>query len=294
MLIVLCVLLGVVVIALAVVNVKARRRVDDLVARDAQRSKDLQRANAELREASTRNAELTTERDDALERVQRSRRDAAQVAERLHSITGDHDAQTARLDELDEQHGALGERHESLIAEHESLLERCAAVTEERDALLRRPAPTVDDGDPSPLDSEVVWALTLARIDRIWRVSVATALDEVSPLATSSALFVDALDVVVRAAREEAGAIVDLDIDGSGDIDGATATTVVCLVEELVSSAIAVADETTVTVSIGDDAVYVAVTAETSGTTVAVPGPASLAGADGRYRVERAGAEITG
>lgn len=176
------------------------------------------------------------ERDDALERVQRCRRDAAEVANRLTAETA------ARV-----------------RAEASGL----AAATE----------------------AEMLWALALARAERTWRTSIALHAEETSPISGDDPLRA-AVAIEIEAAREEAGADIELRWSGDDPVPPAPALLVLGLVEEVVASVSKTAARTIVDVSVIDGAVDVSVDAvDTSGVAVAVEVPGTAAVEPGRFRV---------
>lgn len=261
MFIALSAVLALAVIVLAIAWLRTRRSLEMSVAEAEERSEQLTSAREALREAEAATATRSRERDDALARELRVKRDAAEVATRLEATARERDQLTSERDQL--------------AAERDALAEECERL---------RAQPTAED--TASMDGELVWALTLARIDRLWQVSVASGIGAASPLIGSSSLLADALEILVAAARDEAGATVELTYAGADDVEGSTAATVVCLCEELVAAAIAGADETRVDVDVTDDDVVVSVSATRDGRDVAVPGPSALL-ADGGYRVPR-------
>lgn len=261
MFIALSAVLALAVIALAIAWTRTRRSLETSVAVAEERSEQLELAREALREAEAEGAARSRERDDALARELRVKRDAAEVAKRLEAAARERDQLTTTQAEL--------------VAERDALAEECERL---------QTRPTSDDA--ASMDGELVWALTLARIDRLWQVSVSSGIGAASPLIGSSSLLADALEILVAAAREEAGATVELTYTGDGEVEGSTAATVVCLCEELVAAAIEGADETRAEIEVTDDDVIVSVSATRDGRDVAVPGPTALL-IDGRYRVPR-------
>lgn len=273
MLIALCLILAVAVLVLAVLLSRARGQIRRQTARAEEQRRELDGLHDAVRDATAVADEKERERDDALERVQRSRRDAAEVANRLS-------AATARAEQLEADNRGLVEQNLDGTSRIEELEGELAGV--------RRTSLRASEGAGAPtFDGDVVWGLTLARIDRMWRVSVAAGVDGASPLTSGQSLLETAVGIEVDAAREDAGTIIELTYAGDGDVDGAAAATTVALVEELVAGVSRLADEADLAVTVTDDAVLVTVTATNDGSPVDVPGPADLLDAEGRYRIER-------
>lgn len=277
----LCSILAVVAVALTVATVRLRARIAALEDRDHARSREVTTVRAELASATARADDIERERDQALERGQRSCRDAAEVANRLTEAT-------IRIDELAAANEDLSDRNRALVASEQDLRTRLDDLESHPIGTASPPHGAATAG--SGVDGEVLWALTLGRVERRWRVSVAAGVEDTSPLMTSTSLLEDAIRVEVEAAREEAGALIALSYqrDGDDDVDGAAAATTIALVEELVAGVAKLADEGELVVTVGADAIVVAMSAANDGVAVEIPGPSELRDDAGRYRIERA------
>ena len=247
-----------VALAVAVVLlVRTRREAADLDDQLTFVRGELTGMRLQAAEIEERAEETRRERDDALERVQRARRDAAEVANRLSDETA---ARTAAEQQV-------------------------ADALAERDELQERLETAVARGGGRPELSAVAFALALARIERLWQTSISLHADETSPLRRAEDVLHAAAEVVVDAAREEAGADIELDWSGDSrtmaDDVGAAA---LALVEGIVATASKTAGATTISVRVGPECVEIDV--DEDGAPAAVPGiPDVLAVSPGRYRI---------
>jgi len=130
-------------------------------------------------------------------------------------------------------------------------------------------------------DAAVLWSLERARSERAWRFSVAvgpdsvSALGQVGPDETSRAL-VEALRVELDAAREEVGAVVELDADVPEGVAPAAAITALRIAQELLAGVVRRSESTTLRVSVdGDDLVVAVDSVDEEGNPV-VPAPLPL------------------
>lgn len=236
------------VIGLAVALWRFQQHIDTLTAERDGLLASLDEADNEVTDALTATAAAERQRDDALERVQRARRDASEVAGRLTQETSAREAAETRIAEL--------------LTEISEL--RASAGGE---AVAER-----------------LWVLALAEVERTWRMSVAGGPDETSPLASADDQLRAAVAVVVDAAREDAGAAVELVWRVSGDVPVADALIVLATVRELVASVAKAASAATLTVDGVGGAVDVRIDALGDDDT---PLTIDLVGAaePGRYRV---------
>lgn len=210
---------------------------------------ELAAADNEVTEALTATARAERARDDALERVQRAKRDASEVAGRLS-------AETDRAQQLDAEIEGL--RAELAAAQ--------AADDDERIAAL--------------------WALTLAGTERAWRTSVALAPDEDSPLAGIDRPLREAIEIEIDAAREEAGADIELHWEVDEAVELADAVQVLVTARELIATVAKTAAHTELTVRSSGDGLELVIDARDDASSpldVAIPG--LDAAAPGRYRV---------
>lgn len=223
------------VVGLAVALWRFQQHIDELSAERDDLASELDSADNEVTEALAATVAAEKARDDALERVQRSRRDAAEVAKRLAEESAARAGAEARLSELS------GE------------LDRATAENAElRDQL--------DAAGPS-VDVDRLWALALADVERTWRMSVASGPDAVSPLGDSNDPLRTAVEIEVDAAREEAGAAIELDWRVEDVVTPAEGVVVLATVRQLIASVAKTASSALLTVTSSGDGVEVGVDA---------------------------------
>jgi predicted lipid-binding transport protein (Tim44 family) len=144
------------------------------------------------------------------------------------------------------------------------------------------------------LDPEVLWTLERARSERTWRHSVALGADSVSVFDGTDHPLREALQVELDAAREDVGAIVDLDLDVPADVTAAGSVLVLRAAQELLARAVKAAEQTILHVlADGQDVVVTVEASDEDGTPVAVeplavPASADLEATDGGVRIKRA------
>jgi hypothetical protein len=222
--------LAVVVIALGVQLVRTRGRLDavtdDLGA--AIRARD--DADAARRRVEAEVVEARRARDDALEREKRAKREAADVARRLAS---ERDARSVA-----EQAGQAAE------AERERLR---ADLREAEEAASR-------GGDVAEL-----WSLALAGARRTWEISVAPSPGMPSPLDDADDPLRAAIEIEVDAAREEAGAAIELEWSGEEVAPAAVALRALTIAQELVARLAKTSDEAVLRVTSDETGVTIEV-----------------------------------
>ena len=144
------------------------------------------------------------------------------------------------------------------------------------------------------LDAEVLWTLERARSERTWRHSVALGPDGSSVFDTTDNPLREALQVELDAAREDVGALVELDTDVPADVTAAGSVLILRAAQELLARAVKAAEETTLRVRVdGADVVVTVLATDEHGVAVAlpalaVPPSADLEATDGGVRVRRA------
>ena len=142
------------------------------------------------------------------------------------------------------------------------------------------------------LDAEVLWTLERARSERTWRHSVALGPDGSSVFDTTDNPLREALQVELDAAREDVGALVELDTDVPADVTAAGSVLILRAAQELLARAVKAAEETTLRVRVdGADVVVTVLATDEHGVAVAlpalaVPPSADLEATDGGVRVE--------
>jgi hypothetical protein len=146
------------------------------------------------------------------------------------------------------------------------------------------------------VDPQVLWALEQARSERTWRQSV--ALGEGSYLDGADDALLAAVQVELDAAREDVGAIVELDADLPSALTPAGSVLVLRAAQELLARAMKAAEETTLRVHVdGDDVLVTIVAADESGEPVAIeplaiPESADVEPAENGVRILRAVAPL--
>ena len=239
----------VIIIAMAVVDLRLRRRVEELTEAATRTAGDLDRAQAEVHEAGTATAAALVERDDALERVSRARRDAADVANRLREETAAKVGLERRLQD----------------AEDEVVVARAAG--------------------PRVLAS-VLWELAIRESEQRWRVSVAVDPDAPSPIEGAGDRFRAAVEIEVDAAREESGASIDLTWKGETIPEPERAVAALALVRDVITAHGTSAATTAITIDCAEDAIGIVVEAVGSGgDPLAVAIPESFEVEPGRARI---------
>lgn len=186
------IVLFVIAVALAVQLARTSTRLQGVTEDLGEAVRARQAAEAARRVAEGQAAEAVRERDDALERAHRARRDSADVAKRMKQ---EADARAAA---------------ETALAEAEA-----AAA----------------GGD---VQAAELWTLALAAVRRTWEVSVAPSPGLPSPLDDSDDELRDAIGIEVDAAREEAGASIELVWSGTPVAGPAVAVRTLALVQELI------------------------------------------------------------
>src|SRR5215213_3552086 len=193
----------------------------------------------------------------------------------LGTVTAERDAATARATE------AEAARDEARIAVD-------AATTRATEAEVR----ATEAADRNGVDPQVLWALEQARSERTWRQSV--AVGEGSFLDGADDPLLAALHVELDAAREDVGAIVELDAELPAPLTPAGSVLVLRAAQELLAGAVKAAEETTLRVHVDGDDVLVTIEAtDEAGAPVAIealaiPESADVAPAEGGVRIRRA------
>lgn len=248
-----------VLIGLAVLLWRAQATIEGLTTQADMLSAELDVADNEITAALARGSRLEKERDDAFERVQRARRDASEVAGRLQDERAAREVAERSVDAA-----------ETRVAELEVEVEALTAAA-------------AGGGGGDGFDQ--LWMLALAASERTWRTSVATGA-EASPLAGADDALRTAIEIEVDAAREEAGAAIDLVWELDGEVPVSQAVLALATVQAIIASIAKTASSATVTVAGGDGSVEVSVVAaDDDGAPLDVEIAGRAAVAPGRYRV---------
>jgi len=224
--VVVAVVLLVVAVALAVALARTRGQLQQAQAEAAVAGVARDEADAARRRAEGDAATAAADREDALEREKRAKREAADVAKRLK-----------------EEHQAL--------AEAEAAVERAQAEL----AVARDELAAARAGD----DVDQLWALALAGVRRTWEVSVAPSPGMPSPLDDAADPLRAAIEVEVDAAREEAGAAIELEWTGDAVAPPAVALRALSITQALIGRLAKVSEDAVLRVASEPDGVRIEV-----------------------------------
>lgn len=196
------------------------------------------------------NARVSALRDDLGEATRA--RESADVARR----TAEAAAEEARNERDDALERANRARRDA--ADVAKRMKQEADARAEAEAALAIAEAAASGGDQEAAE---LWALALASVRRTWEVSVAPSPGLPSPLDGSDDQLRDAIGIEVDAAREEAGAAIELEWSGDAVVAPATAVRALALAQELIGR-----------LAKATDAVVLRVGAERDGVTLEVTG----------------------
>lgn len=262
---------------------RARQRVTALEAELRTRTDERDAARTDAAGARAEAASTAIERDDAHERIQRARRDAAVVADRLR----DERAARAVTEGAAEEEAGRRTVVEAELVEVRSQLDATRAQVAE--------AQVHGASAPGAGTVGVLWSSTLVRVEQIWRTSISLGLDEASPLDRADDPLRAALEIVIGAAREESGALIDLHWTVDVPVPAEPALVVLALVESVVAVVAKRAGSTAV--HVGSDGEHVEVrfdVVDDDGAPVEIEVPAALADGPGQARIPLAPAAVAG
>lgn len=198
-------------------------------------------------------------------RLTQQRAEASEAHSRVETLMAESASMSAALADASDQ---LGTQRDLVEAE------RARAEESERRAVGQ-----------SSVDADVLWALEQARSERTWRFSVAPGPDARSPLLATTlenlaGNLVEALRVELEAAREDVGAVVELDAEPPVGITAAGAVLALRWAQELLADVVRRSESTTLRVrSEGDDLIVVIESVDEDGIAVA-PSPLVVPAAD--------------
>lgn len=252
--VVVAVVLFVVAVALGLLLVRTRAQLDELTRQLEEVTRACDAADDLRRTAEADAAAARRERDDALEREKRARREASEVGRRLaeerearaEAERAQHEADQARI-QADQ---ARMEADEARIEADQARIEANHARIEAEKTARR------DDGDVTAL-----WQLALAGVRRTWEVSVAPSPGLPSPLDESPDSLRAAIEIEVDAAREEAGASIDLEWSGDAVAPPAVALPALSIAQALVARLSKVSEQAVLRVASEADGVAIEVEA---------------------------------
>lgn len=196
----------------------------------------LRSARAQLEQRSERIDELTTEMTDLTTSRDQAIAQAVQADEARFAAEEAVAAANSVTESWKERSTAAEDAREQAEAERD----RAVAESAEAAALAAR---LVDDGSADPA---ALWALERRRSERTWRHSVGVP-GAPSPLAGSDLLRA-ALQIEVDAAREDAGAVVELAADLPEALSAGASLAVLRSAQELLADAVTLGEEVTLRV----------------------------------------------
>lgn len=137
------------------------------------------------------------------------------------------------------------------------------AVAAETAMAMYRDAATAENVG---VDPDVLWILEQSRSERTWRYSVAAGPDSVSVFAETTSPLLAALQVELDAAREDVGAVVELDAEIPEGLTVAATVLTLRAAQELLADVVRRSEETTLLVwADGDDVVVDIVAVDENG-----------------------------
>lgn len=226
--------LAVIALALAFQLQRTRARLDALTGDLGEAIAARDAAGAARRDAEADAENARRERDEALEREKRAKREAADVSRRMK-------------DEAEQRAGA-----EAALAEAQAERSRLAEALAEAEA-----ASSGSDEDRA----DRLWSLALAAVRRTWEVSVAPSPGMACPLDGADDELRAAVAIEVDAAREEAGAAVELEWQGDVVAPPSVALDALSIAQELIARLAKTSDEARLRVASTDDGVTIEVSA---------------------------------
>jgi hypothetical protein len=254
--IVFVVVLAVVAVALLLLLVTTRRRLDVTQARATTAEQRATEQAAELESTTAARDAADRARADAEERATAADARSADAEERAaaaDSRAAEAQAQVAAAAaERDEaRHEADAAAASRLAAEDRvAELERRAAEATAAHATAAEAAENAVTTAPAAsgqLDAQLVWALEKARSERTWRQSVAVGPGGSAFTEAADPLY-EALQIELDAAREDVGAVVELDAALPTSVTAAGAVLTLRAVQELLAGVVRRAESTTVRV----------------------------------------------
>lgn len=181
-------------------------------------------------------AMMVTRRRLADQRRRTLEAEAAVAARSAELVVANAAIETAELGRIHADQRAVAAEHATAVAEQRAeLAEQLAARADQRATV-----------SSAGFDPEVVWALEQARSERTWRLSLALGPDLDSVFVNAASPLREALQVEVDAAREEVGAVVELDAYLPDGLTQAGSVLVLRAAQELLATVVRRGEETTV------------------------------------------------
>jgi len=202
------------------------------------------------------------------ERAGQQDQELQQAAQQLEQTRQDHAGALEHIVAADQRTSAAEASRDQARSETEAAVV-AATASDERAAAAERRADEVAElhrtQSGGGVDAEVLWAMERQRSERVWRLSVATAPDR-DPGFGAERPVLDALRVEVDAAREEVGAIVELDAELPDELTAAGSLLTLRAAQELLAGVVRRAEDLTLRVRAdGADVVVAVVAAEDDG-----------------------------
>ncbi len=187
----------------------------------------------------------------AEERATAREAELAATAAELESATTERLA-AASLAEARAEQLTRAEEHARLAADEARLAAERAEAAERESAALREAGAAASDG----IDPAVLWILERARSERTWRFSVAPHPESPTVFGEDANPLLAAVQVELDAAREDVGAVVELDAEIPDGITVAASVLALRATQELLADVVRRSEETTVRIRAdGDDLV---------------------------------------
>jgi hypothetical protein len=190
------------------------------------------------------NARVGALRDDLGEAIQL--RESADAARHM----ADAAATEARKERDDALERANRSRRDA--ADVAKRMKHEADARAQAEAALAQAEAAASGGDQQAAE---LWALALASVRRTWEMSVAPSPGLPSPLEGSDDLLRDAIGIEVDAAREEAGAAIDLEWSGREVVAPAMAVRALALAQEVIGRLAKATDAAVLQVTVDRDRV---------------------------------------
>jgi FtsZ-interacting cell division protein ZipA len=234
-------------------------------------------------------------------RLRSQRALTASAHETLATRTAERDAATAERDTATtERDTAIAEREAASARAADAESARDAAVADADEARARveqSEARAAEAAGRNGVDPQLLWSLEQARTQRTWRQSVALG-EGGSFLDGADDPLREAIQVELDAAREDVGAVVELDAELPATVTPAGSVLVLRAAQELLAHSVKAAEETTLRIRTDGEDVLVTVDASDEDgqpvviATLAIPASADMEAIDGGVRIRRAVAGI--
>ena len=223
-------------------------------------------------------------------RLRSQRALTASANEALSGTTAERDAAAA------ERHAAMVRATEAESARDTAAADAAEARTEAaeaRAAVEQAEARAAEAAGRNGIDPQLLWSLEKARSERTWRQSVALG-EGGSFLDGADDPLREAIQVELDAAREDVGAVVELDAELPATVTPAGSMLVLRAAQELLAHTVKAAEEATLRIRTdGEDVLVTIDAADENGQSVAlapltIPDSADMTAIEGGVRVHHA------